>query len=111
LVRQFQLFEVRLDFDEDRGESVHEANEMGSFLAVVAGNPELEREEVVTSSRIGPSNSRTFSNGFFNILMFQPAMYDIFTCRFSICTHPDSLGRTHRAAVITIREWQTPRVR
>ena len=47
-VGEFELFVVGFEFDEDEGKSVDEADEIGAFVAIFAGDPELgDHEEMV----------------------------------------------------------------
>jgi hypothetical protein len=46
-VGEFELLVGRLQFDEDERDSVDEPDQIGAFLAVVAGDPELRSEEEV----------------------------------------------------------------
>ena len=50
-----------LQFDEDQRDAVHEADQIGTLLAVVAGNPELRGEEEVVVLGFSQSMSLTIS--------------------------------------------------
>ena len=53
-VGEFELLVVGFEFDEDEGKSVDEADEIGAFVAIFAGDPKLGNHEEMVVIGVGP---------------------------------------------------------
>ena len=69
LVGEFELLVGCLQFDEDERNAVHEADQIGTLLAVVAGNPELRGEEEVVVLGFVPVDQLDDLDGFFFVIV------------------------------------------